>query len=94
MTDNSSHNIQTKFCKQITEQELLMYYALSIGKYVHHIYDSGKYKDTKNWYHGHFTGGVNPFYSQTNDCLIIEEYYYIPVSKKSYTIWSLVNMWL
>lgn len=64
--------------------DTLMSDAIKIANYVHHLYDSKVDPSSETWYHGHFVGGVNPFYNQTKDCLIIEEYYHIPVSK----IWT------
>jgi hypothetical protein len=61
-------------------QENLLTAAVFISKYVHDLYDSKIDPESDNWYHGHFVGGVNPYYHQTNNCLIIEEYYHMPVS--------------
>lgn len=61
--------------------KLMLTYALQLSKLVHNIYDSGKDTESENWYHGHFISGVNPYYSQTKNSLIVEGYYGIPVSK-------------
>jgi hypothetical protein len=59
----------------------LMTITVKIAKYVHQLYDSGEFPETKNWYHGHFVGGINQCHDQTNNYLIIEEYYGIYVAK-------------
>jgi hypothetical protein len=46
-----------------------------IANIIHEAFDK-KLDDYENWYHGHYAGGVNPYYSQTkNNILIIEGYY-------------------
>ena len=61
--------------------KLMLTYALRLSKLIHQIYDSGQNTEANNLYHEHFIGGVNPFYSQTKNSLIVEGYYCITVSK-------------
>ena len=55
--------------------------VVKIAKFVHNLYDSRIDPNSKTDYHGHFIGGVNQYYNQTNNCLILEGYYGIPASK-------------
>lgn len=58
----------------------LLSLAVKITKYAHNMYDSKQFPRTTNWYHNHFLGGVNPWYNQTKNCLIIEEHWPVSIS--------------
>jgi hypothetical protein len=74
-------------------QEKLLTTAVEISKLVHYLYDSNENKGVWTNYRGYFIGGVNPFYYQTNNCLIIEGYYSMPVSEIHTPLgtWSVVG---
>jgi hypothetical protein len=79
--------------KIIFPDKSLMTSALMISKISHSLSDRNDKlnrlleKEGKNnlfstnSYHKHFIGGINPYYKQTNNCLIIEGYYGMPISQ-------------
>jgi hypothetical protein len=52
----------------------IMTQALSIAKIQHEIFNQNKLNE-------YFVDNVNPFYEQTNNCLILESYYDTPIAK-------------
>jgi hypothetical protein len=58
----------------------LMTTAVTLAQFWHNLIDSKIDPNITNWYHDHFCGGVDPYNCQTDNCLIIEEYYGIPMS--------------
>lgn len=71
---------ETKVEHDSSTEYALLSTTVQIAKHIHHIYDSGQVHGCHNSYHAYFIDGPNCYYHQTNNCLIIEGNYGVPVS--------------